>query len=477
MGNVALDEKIPNNVNLSGDRKLQKALESWQPNFIDWWMDMGPEGFQQDQIYLRTAVSVERGGWAHFDYVKMPDYRWGIFLAPAEQDRTIHFGDEIGRPVWDKVPGDARKELRRIIVTQGDTEPASVEQQRLLGNCAPSLYDLRNLFQVNVEEGRHLWAMVYLLHSFFGRDGREEAEDMLVRRSGNVDSPRILGAFNKPIDDWLAFFCFTMFTDRDGKYQLAALAESGFDALARTTQFMLTEEAHHLFVGETGLRRVVQRSCELMNEHGGEVREHGGIPLDILQKYINEWYSASLDLFGAEDSSNAASYFARGLKGRFKENSKRYDDHLALEGSYSVERLENGRIVSNEIPLRRAMNLVLRDAYVEDCERALLRWNRILENHNVDFQLSLPSDRFNRHQGLFAGQPFNCQGELLSQEAYDAIRDQLLPTEADLNYVRSCMVRVTEPGKFANWIAPPRKGINNQPLDFFYAKFDEHVRA
>jgi benzoyl-CoA 2,3-dioxygenase component B len=477
MGNVALDDKIPNNVNLSGDRKLQKALESWQPNFIDWWMDMGPEGFQQDQIYLRTAISVERGGWAHFDYVKMPDYRWGIFLTPPEQDRTIPFGDQLGKPVWDKVPGDVRKELRRIIVTQGDTEPASVEQQRLLGKTAPSLYDLRNLFQVNVEEGRHLWAMVYLLHSFFGRDGREEAEDMLIRRSGDVDSPRILGAFNKPIDDWLAFFCFAMFTDRDGKFQLAALAESGFDALARTTQFMLTEEAHHLFVGETGLRRIVQRTCELMKESPGEdVRERGGIPLDILQKYINEWYSASLDLFGAEDSSNAASYFARGLKGRFKESSSRYDDHVALEGHYTIKRPEAGRLVDEDVPLRRAMNLVLRDAYVEDCVRALDKWNKTLDEHGIGFQLKLPSDRFNRLQGLYGDMPFDTEGDLLEQTEFDAMRDSLLPTQEDYDYVQSCMQAVYEPGKFANWIAPPKKGINGQAMDFLYAKFDSHVR-
>ena len=161
---LELDAKIPNNVDLSTDRKLQRALESWQPSFIDWWQDMGPEGFQQDNIYLRTAISVEPGGWANFDYVKMPDYRWGIFLAPPSRE-TIGFGDNMGKAVWDTVPGDMRKELRRIIVTQADTEPASVEQQRLLGKTAPSLYDLRNLFQVNVEEGRHLWAMVYLLHS------------------------------------------------------------------------------------------------------------------------------------------------------------------------------------------------------------------------------------------------------------------------------------------------------------------------
>ncbi len=164
-------EKIPNNVNLASDRKLQRALEEWQPNFLQWWMDMGPEGFQQDQVYLRTAVGVDKGGWAHFDYVKMPDYRWGIFLTPREEEKLISFGDNIGKAAWNEIPGEFRKELKRIIVTQGDTEPASVEQQRLLGKCAPSLYDLRNLFQVNVEEGRHLWAMVYLLHQYFGKDG------------------------------------------------------------------------------------------------------------------------------------------------------------------------------------------------------------------------------------------------------------------------------------------------------------------
>ncbi|MEA2425246.1 MAG: benzoyl-CoA 2,3-epoxidase subunit, partial [Thermoleophilaceae bacterium] len=160
--------RIPNNVDLAGDRTLQRALEHWQPNFVDWWKEMGPEATGGDDVYLRTAVGVDAEDWAHFDYVKMPDYRWGIFLAPAVPDRRIHFGDHLGEPAWQDVPGEHRANLRRIIVTQGDTEPASVEQQRHLGLTAPSMYDLRNLFQVNVEEGRHLWAMVYLLHRYFG---------------------------------------------------------------------------------------------------------------------------------------------------------------------------------------------------------------------------------------------------------------------------------------------------------------------
>ncbi|MGD9893752.1 MAG: benzoyl-CoA 2,3-epoxidase subunit BoxB, partial [Dehalococcoidia bacterium] len=309
---------IPNNVDLDSDTRLQRALQSWQPNFLKWWMEIGPQGWQAHDVYLRTAVSVEPSGWARFEYVKMPEYRWGIFLVPDASERRIGFGDYAGQPAWEEVPGEHRNALRRIIITQGDTEPASVEQQALLGSTAPSLYDLRNLFQVNVEEGRHLWAMVYLLHRYFGRDGREEAEELLARRSGDVDKPRILSTFNEPIETWLDFFMFTMFTDRDGKYQLASLAESAFSPLSRTTRFMLTEEAHHMFVGESGIDRVVQRSAELMAA-GMEPRAVGALDIGTVQRYLNRWFSLSLDLFGGEISSNAAGYFATGLKGRYRE--------------------------------------------------------------------------------------------------------------------------------------------------------------
>src|SRR6266478_2317760 len=343
-------EKIPNNVNLSSNKRLQRALEHWQPKYIQWWKDMGPQGFQDyHQVYVRTAISVDPEGWAHFEYVKLPEYRWGIFLADPVHDRTIGFGDFFGQPVWQEVPGEFRNQLRRLIVTQGDTEPASVEQQRLLAQRCPRLYDLRNLFQVNVEEGRHLWAMVYLLHSYFGRDGRDEAEELLERQSGNRDKPRILEAFNEPIDNWLDFFMFTMFTDRDGKSQLMSLSESSLDPLSRTTRFMLTEEAHHMFVGETGVGRIVRRTAELMKQ-GEDVRRLGGIDLPTIQKYLNLWYSVSLDLFGSEVSSNAASFFADGLKGRAKEAS--FDDHVALEGSYALEVPRDGGLVVEQVPLR-----------------------------------------------------------------------------------------------------------------------------
>ena len=469
MASIDYDSKIPNNVNLSDDRRLQRALEEWQPNFINWWMEMGPEGFQADDVYLRTAVSVDKDGWAHFGHVKMPDYRWGIFLAPTQGERKVNFGDHMGEDAWQQVPGDYRNALRRIIVTQGDTEPASVEQQRLLGHSAPSLYDLRNLFQVNVEEGRHLWAMVYLLHSYFGRDGREEAEALLDRRSGDSDSPRILGAFNEPIADWLSFFCFTTFTDRDGKYQLRALAESGFDPLARTCTFMLTEEAHHMFVGQRGVERILQRTAEA-TRGGADPRSVGVVPFEMVQRAVNLWYSLSLDLFGGEDSSNAALFFGAGLKGRDQE--RKCAEHLALEEHYTLERVVGDRLVREEIPLRRAMNEVLRDAYVNDCEKVVRSWNRTLEEVGADFRVSLPHRRFNRAQGLYAGMSFSPEGEMVSAEAFEASRGSWLPTEEDRAYMRSLQDRAyTRPGEFAPWISPPARGIEGMPLDFEYVRF------
>jgi benzoyl-CoA 2,3-epoxidase subunit B len=469
MGHIS-DEKIPNNVDLSSDRRLQRALEKWQPRFLDWWQDMGPEGFQSDDIYLRTAVSVEPGGWAHFDYVKMPEYRWGIFLEPKEQGRTFHFGDMIGQPVWDEVPGEFRGMLRRLIVTQGDTEPASVEQQRALGHTAPSLYDLRNLFQVNVEEGRHLWAMVYLLQTYFGRDGREEAEALLERRSGDEDRPRILGAFNEPTSHWLSFYMFTMFTDRDGKYQLAALAESGFDPLARTCRFMLTEEAHHMFVGETGIQRIVDRTCELMKQDPNEdVRAQGGIDLPTIQKYLNLWYTLSLDLFGGEVSSNAADAFASGIKGRYKE-AQRYEDHVCKDAIYTLDVVEGGRVITKEVPLRSAMNEVLRTDYVEDCQRGVTRWNKVIAKHGIDFELKLPSRRFNRSIGAFSAVHTDPEGNLISSEEWERRRGQWLPSEEDEIYIKSLMQPVHTPGQIAQWIAPPRRGINSKPFEFEYVK-------
>jgi benzoyl-CoA 2,3-dioxygenase component B len=467
---VDYKERIPNNVRLHENRRLLRALEEWQPRFLQWWADMGPEGFQAREVYLRTATSVDAQGWAHFDYVRMPEYRWGIFLAEPEPGRTIGFGAHRGQPAWQEVPGEHRATLRRLIVTQGDTEPASVEQQRQLGRTCPSLYDLRNLFQVNVEEGRHLWAMVYLLQAHFGRDGREEAEALLQRRSGDRDKPRILGAFNERTPDWLSFFMFTYFTDRDGKYQLASLAESGFDPLSRTCRFMLTEEAHHMFVGEAGLGRVVQRTCELMRDHRtDEVRRHGGIDLATIQRYLNFHYSVSLDLFGGEISTNAANFYTAGLKGRFDEG-KKADDHRLAEATYPVTQIDAGRIVTREEPALPALNERLRDDYIADCQRGVDRWNQIIRKHGIDAELRLPHRGFHRAIGTFAETRVSPDGKVVNQQEWEAGRPAWLPTEADQAFVESLMVPVVERGKFANWIAAPARGINGHPVDFEYVR-------
>ncbi len=468
---IDYEARIPNNVDLASDKRLQRALEKWQPAFLDWWGAMGPEGFQGRDVFLRTAVSAHADGWAVFDYVKMPDYRWGIFLSDRVPDRKIAFGDHAGLPAWQEVPGEYRNMLQRLIVTQADTEPASVEQQRYLGQTAPSLYDLRNLFQVNVEEGRHLWAMVYLLQAYFGRTGHEEADALLVRRSGDADHPRILDAFNQKCPDWLTFFCFTTFTDRDGKYQLGALAESGFDPLARTCRFMLTEEAHHLFVGEKGVQRVLTRSAELTAlDPNGDARNQGGIDLDTIQKYVNYWFSYSLDLFGGEISSNAADFFASGLKGRWKEESK-YEDHICTDAVQMVPVYRDGRLVEEAVPLRNAMNEVLRQEYADDCDKVVGRWNRALESAGSSFRIKLPSTRFHRRQGIYADQAYSPDGEPISSELFEANRSRWLPTDADRAYVASLMTRgVYEPGKVAHWISPPDKGIDGRPAEFEYVR-------
>ena len=371
-----------------------------------------------------------------------------------------------------RISGDAAKAHRH----PGDTEPASVEQQRFLGSTAPSLYDMRNLFQVNVEEGRHLWAMVYLLQKFFGRDGREEAAALLQRRSGDEDKPRILGAFNEKTPDWVSFFMFTTFTDRDGKFQLEALAQSGFDPLARTCRFMLTEEGHHMFVGRTGVERIVQRTCEVMRAQGIEdpydiraARKHGVVDLPTIQKKINFHVSVTLDLFGAEISTNAANSFNASLKGRFRE-IRIDDDHQLENESYPVTRVVGDRIEVRDVPALSAINARLSDDFIADCERVLKRWNRVLEAHDIDFRLSLPHRAFNRAVGEFADVRATPAGELIAETEWAARQGEWLPSESDMGYILSLMEPSVEPGKFANWIARPRAGINGMPGDFEYVK-------
>src|ERR1700728_1340565 len=470
--NVDYSTKIPNNVNLAEDRQVLRALESWHPGYIDWWMDMGPEGFQDAEVYLRTAISVDPKGWAKFDYVKMPEYRWGILLAPKEDDRKIPFGRHKGEPVWQDIPGEYRAMLRRLVVIQGDTEPASVEEQRYLGKTAPSLYDMRNVFQVNVEEGRHLWAMVYILQKYFGRDGREEAAELLQRRSADADKPRMLGAFNEATPDWLSFYMFTFFTDRDGKMQLHSLAQSGFDPLSRTCRFMLTEEAHHMFVGETGISRVVQRTVEAMRQAGigdpfdvAKVRALGVVDLPTIQKKLNLHYTLSLDLFGSEVSTNAANAFNAGIKGRYHETQIK-DDHRLRDDTYPVLKLVNGAITRVDEPALTALNMRLRDDYTQDCVKGLFGWNKVISTAGYDFKLTLPNVAFHRAIGEFKDIHATPEGVLIDDATWNKRKGEWLPSTADGDFIASLMTPVTETGVYASWISPPKVGIDNKPGDF-----------
>ena len=467
---INYSERIPNNVDLASDRRLQRALESWQPRFASWWAEMGPVGFQDKEIYLRTAVDVGQQGWAHFSHVKLPDYRWGIFLSQPQTNRRITFGELKGQPAWQEVPGEFRTELRRLIVVQGDTEPASVEQQRYLGHTAPSLYDLRNLFQINVEEGRHLWAMVYLLHAHFGRDGRDEADALLERHSGDPDHPRILGAFNEKTSDWLSFLFFTYFTDRDGKYQLGALKESAFDPLSRTCDFMLKEEAHHMFVGASGISRVIQRTCDVMNQYNtDDVRPYGVVDLPTLQKYINFHFSVSLDLFGSETSTNAANYYSAGLKGRFSEDSYD-DDHVLVGHQETISEIVDGVWELKERPAITVVNQQLRRSYIDDCAKGMRRWNRVLDDNGIGTQLTLPHEGFHRQVGLHKEHYVTPNGEIVSDVTWNELLPDFLPTETDREFVVSLMQPVYEPGHMASWIAPPTSGINTRPVEYEYVR-------
>lgn len=474
--NVSYDTQIPNNVGLSSDRKVLKALEKWHPGYIDWWNKLIPQHFQNSMVYLRTAVSVDPKGWTKFDYVKMPDYRWGVLLAPRVEDRIIPCGEHKGEKAWQEVPGEYRNLLKRLIVIQGDTEPGSVEQQRFLGLTAPSLYDLRNLFQVNVEEGRHLWAMVYLLQKYFGKDGREEADDLLRRSSGSEEAPRMLGAFNEETPDWLSFFMFTYFTDRDGKMQLESLAQSGFDPLSRTCRFMLTEEAYHMFVGETGVGRVLQATCEAMNKAGitdpydiGNVRDLGVIDLPTIQKKLNLHYTLSLDLFGQEVSTNAANAFNGGIKARYMEH-RIDDDHQLKNDIYPVRNVVDGKIVEESVPALTAINMRLRDDYIKDASGGLGRWNKAISKAGIDFSLKLPHEAFHRQIGVFSAIKADPEGNIISEAEWEKGKDQWLPDLADGKYIQSLMVPCQEPGEYAPWIAEPKVGVDNKPGDFEFVK-------
>jgi benzoyl-CoA 2,3-dioxygenase component B len=231
-----------------------------------------------------------------------------------------------------------------------------------------------------------------------------------------------------------------------------------------------------MFVGETGIARILERTCQLLKESGfsEDVRKVGGIEIPLVQKFVNFWFSQSLDLHGSEVSSNAANYFANGLKGRAEEE-KYDDDHVLDRSIYLLDLMtDQGALDRQEIPMRNALNEVLRDWYVGDCQAGVDRWNkRVLEAHGMSERIYLPSRKFNRHIGVFAGRHFDPSGHPLSAEEWERRKAEWLPTAADKDYLRNIQaVPVYKPGQFANYIAPPARGINRLPIDFEYVRTD-----
>lgn len=228
-----------------------------------------------------------------------------------------------------------------------------------------------------------------------------------------------------------------------------------------------------MFVGETGVQRIVQRTCDLMKEHRtDDVRSLGAIDLTTIQKYLNFHFSVSLDLFGQEASTNAANYYTMGVKGRYLE-TRIEDDHVLTDATFDLDTAENGRIVHKTVPALSALNERLRNDYVEDCGRGLLRWNKAIEQAGIAFELKLPHRAFNRRIGAFNELRVSPDGKVLSEADWQANVGKWLPTDEDRAYVTSLMgPAVVEPGKYANWISPPLRGINNQPANFEYVRFN-----
>src|SRR3989454_90450 len=282
-----------------------------------------------------------------------------------------------------------RDALINLIVYQGDTEFASVEQQRYLFETAPTDWDRSALTRVMIEEMRHGWQMCALLIEHFGTTGKVEAQKMLERKA--YENKRLLGSFNEECDNWLDFFAFTDFVDRDGKFQLQMLKYSAFAPLGRSMSYMLREEAFHMGTGNTGLQRIA---------------EAGVIPSWLLQKYLNKWISSSLDLFGTDHSSSAHWAYVWGLKGRYDEPKNEQAAHLDELNDYN------------------------RHLYRDEVAGLIDRFNSVLKPGEP--KLYAPNIKFNRAIGRWAGLKFHAQtGEPLDDRAYEQHLKEYMPSPGD----------------------------------------------
>ena len=323
------------------------------------------------------------------------DYHFETKLGELESDE-IEFGHFAGGRKWEKlteIPDQRIKDaLQHLVEYQGDTEFASVEQQKNLLERAPTQYDLQSIIRVNREEMRHGWQMGYLLVTYFGDAGKRQSQRLLERRAS--ENTRLLGSFNEPVHNWLDFFTYTDFIDRDGKYQLNMLSRSAFAPLARSMRPMLQEEAFHLLTGNTGLMRIVKAKK---------------IPVAIIQKYINKWLSTGADLFGQDESSSAHWAYLWGLKGR-------YDEHL-FDGAPDMGKL----------------NELSRSQYLSEIKAIVDSLNRQLSPDEP--KLRIPDEKFRRNIGQYAGMTYSVDGERLSAEAYEKHLKEVLPSDEDDNFV------------------------------------------
>ena len=345
-------------------------FEAWIEEFNDWQTRIG------------------------FDPSWLGDYRFDIKFDWDTAGGEIEFRDFEGMPKWERRMQIPQQNITDAIITmvsvQGDTEFASVEQQNHLLETAPTEYDKKSALRIMCEEQRHGWQMAYLLCTFFGEQGVREAAKLLERNA--QEGTRILGSFNEPIDHWLDFFMFTHFIDRDGKYQLKMLSTSSFKPLAASMGPMLKEESFHLGTGANGLRRVVKQ---------------GVIPCSLIQKYINKWVSTGLDLFGTDDSSSAQWAYVYGIKGRYDER-------------------EAGTEADRE-----HLNEASRDLYFHELREEMRRISKARKEGEPE--LYIPSDKFKRGIGKYAGKNYTVEGESFdgSEEEYQAYLDSVLPTDED----------------------------------------------
>jgi benzoyl-CoA 2,3-epoxidase subunit B len=353
----------------------------------------------------RKDVGVNRDQIASFQF----DTLYG-----AIDTEEIEFGSFKGRPKWQnlrQVPTQQMRDaLMNLIVYQGDTEFASVEQQRHLFETAPTDWDRKALTRVMIEEMRHGWQMCALLVEHFGYSGKVEAQKMLERRA--FENKRLLGAFNVDVDNWMDFFTYTDFVDRDGKFQLQMLKYSAFAPLGRSMSYMLREEAFHMGTGNDGLRRIVQA---------------GVIPAWLIQKYLNKWISSSYDLFGTDHSSSAHWAYVWGVKGRYDEPKNQREADLDDLNDYN------------------------RTLYRDEVAGLIDRFNSVLKPGNP--KLYAPDIKFNRAIGKYAGQKFHAQtGEPLDDKAYEQHLQEYMPSAAD----KKLLLEIIANEK--NWIVPKEGG-------------------